>query len=364
MTKTVADRNVRQPLVPRTLPIAERTPRASFPARYLRELGAVEQAPLAGLPNFEVGLPKKLNATRPPYPEELMEMAQKLWDDKFSKRVLQIGGDNNLEQVTGDFYEEIRNLPETERQRRANEHRVYLDETSLPVSPEILALQGQGKPPTETQIWFAQTALWVTEDVVNAIVEANKNSKSITTSPVKHLVALRIPFGIAQYVLAAAPGAAPSPDAAASTDANGVTQAFALSPTGRVCNDVYDVIHFELVLRVDYRKIPQVIAEIERNRLFTVLSTGIASIDAQAEYNDIGYVYGNDPVAELTLQCEALFLRSWTVDKDNKEKPYKNALMPSPVRQSVGAEPGPGVQPGGPGAYDPGVGSETMGPEL
>jgi hypothetical protein len=349
MTKTVADRNVRTPLVPRTLPVAERTPRASFPAAYLRELGAVEQAPLAGLPNFEIGLPQKLNATRPPYPEELMEMVQKMWDADFSKKVIAIGGENNLETVTQDFYEEIRNLPDTERHRRADSHRVYLDETSLPVSPDILALQAAGKPPTETQIWFAQTALWITEDVVNAINEANKNSKKIADSPVKHLRFLRIPFGLAQYQLGTTvPGAAPA-EGAAPADGSGVALMFAASPTGRICNPVYDVIHFELVLRVDFSKIPQVIAEVERNRLFTVLSTAIASVDAQMEYNELGYAYGNAPVAELTLQCEALFLRSWTVDKDNKEKPYKNALMPSLVRQSVGAEPGPGVQGGGTG---------------
>jgi len=60
-------------------------------------------------------------------------------------------------------------------------------------------------------------------------------------------------------------------------------------------------------------------------------------------------VYGNQPVAEISLRCEALFLRSWTVDKDNTP-PYKNALMPKEIRQAVGAEEGPALPGGVPGA--------------
>jgi hypothetical protein len=364
MLDTVSNMNVRKPLVPRSLPIAESGARASFAARYLAELGAIEQpAPSPevmgpGLPNFESGLPKRLNATRPPYPEELMEMARKVWDDKYNSRVLAIGQDSNLDQLKDEFYEEVRTLPDRERQDRAKKHSVYLDETSLPVSQEIFALQG--KPPTENQIWFAQTALWITEDVVNAVNAANKGAKGIPQSPVKHLMSLRIPFGMAQYVLpTAAPGApmagGEAAAAAGTTDANGVTKAYHLYPTGRVSNDVYDVIHFDLVLRVDFRKIPQVIAELERNRLFTVLTTSVQSVDAQAEYKEVGYDYGNDPVAQVTLQCEALFLRSWTVDKDNKERPYKNAVMPQQVRGWVGAEQIAGLPGATPGGMVPGA---------
>jgi hypothetical protein len=335
MLETVSKLNVHTPLVPGTLPIAGSTARGQFPAAYFEALGATDRG-------FETGLPKKLNATRPPFADELMEMANKIWDDKYNPRVVAIGNDNNLDSLRDEFLEEIRNLPDQERNKRADTHTVYLDETSLPLSQEIQGLNG--KPPTDVQIWFAQMALWVTEDVVNAVNAANKDSKRIPDSPIKHLKALRIPFGIGQYVLQAqAVGGAP--DAAGVTqDPNGVPQAFVLSPTGRVSNDVYDVLHFDLVLRVDFRKLPQIIAELERNRLFTVMSTAVTTVDAQAEFNDVGYVYGNDPIAEVTLQCEALYLRSWTVDKENT---YKRALMPQLVRGWVGAEAVAGL-PGAP----------------
>jgi hypothetical protein len=273
-------------------------------------------------------------------------MAQKIWDEKYNPRVIVIGGDNNLDQVQEEFFAEVQDLPEREYQKRADEHRVYLDETSLPVSPSANMMPG--KQPSDTDIWFAQTALWITEDVVNAINSANKDSKSTRDSMVKHLVALRVPFGPQQYVLATQAGVPMGPDGAPPvlpTDGNGVAQMFTVSPTGRVSNDVYDVMHFEVVLRVDFRKIPQVIAELERNRLVTVLSTAVSGVDAAAAYRDVGYVYGNDPIAEVTFACETLFLRSWTVDKDNQ---YKGALMPQPIRIMVGAEQGAApVIPGG-----------------
>ena len=43
------------------------------------------------------------------------------------------------------------------------------------------------------------------------------------------------------------------------------------------------------------------------------------------------------------MRCEALFLRSWTVDKANE---FKNALMPDLVMQAVGAKPPVGPVPG------------------
>jgi hypothetical protein len=120
------------------------------------------------------------------------------------------------------------------------------------------------------------------------------------------------------------------------------------------------VVNFELVLRVDYTKIPQIIADLERNRLFTVLSTSVSSVNAAEERKTNGFVYGDQPVAEVTLICEALFLRSWTVDKDNK---FAKALMPEIVRQTLAIEPGPGLtgQSYMPGAAGGGIGRPSEG---
>ena len=348
MLQTVSDLNVRTPLVPGSLPRANSKARSDFPDAYLTHLGQTE----AG---WKTGLPQLMRATEPPTREDLDVIAQKIWDEKFKIRIISIAGQTNEADVGAEFAAEVMDLPVRERQKRATENLIYLDPDSIPPSPDIQL----GVPPTDVQIWFAQTALWVAEDVVAAINEANKGAKSVLDAPVKHLVSFRVPFGPDQYVLpAAAPGAV-SPEGGPpplTLNANGVPEYFNLSPTGRVSNPIYDVIHFDLVLRVDFRKIPQVLAELERNRLFTVLQTNVAAIDSAQELKAHGYVYGNDPVAEITIQGEALFLRSWTVDKDSTP-PYKSALMPELVRQTVGAQEGPGLGGAGmqfrPGATGP-----------
>jgi hypothetical protein len=346
MLDTVTKLNVREPLVPGSLPRANSQARNEFPGEYLTMLGWGEKG-------FEAGIPAAMKATRPPTMEEISIVAQEIWDKDYNTRIYSIGNQTNEQQVGQEFMSAIQDLPKTERTKRANNHLIYLDDTSLPVSPDIQL----GTPPTDIQIWFAQTVLWIEQDVASAIIEANKGARNVMDAPVKHLVALSVPFGPDQYVLnAAMPGVPGAEGAAPPVDANGAPAAFTMSPTGRVCNDLYDVIHFDLVLRVDYRKIPQIMTELERNRLFTVLSSSVMSVDAAQELKTNGYVYGNDPIAELTLRCEALFLRSWTVDKENN---YKAALMPDVVQQAVGAKPGavpPGAMPGGdPGMMDSGM---------
>jgi hypothetical protein len=352
MLDTVSRLNVHQLLVSGSLPRPIGRTSLDFADTYLNALGVTTE----GF-SYEVGLPKLLTATRPPTTDEMMDMAQEIWDKKYDVRVVTIGGQDNLPQMTEEFQAEVATLPEQERQRRALNHKIYLDDDSLAVSADIIS----GKVPTPQQMWFAQNVYWIEEDVCNAINLANQGAKNILDAPVKHLRYLRAPFDQNQYVLTPRTG---TPDqAAAVADPNGVTEMFTISPTGRVCGDLYDVIHFDLILRVDYRKIPQILADLERDRLFTVLATSVTAVDASEERTKNGYVYGNDPIAELSLTCEALFLRSWTVNKENN---YKDALMPDNVMEFVGAKQGPGnlqslpggVSPGGAGAPENMMGME------
>jgi hypothetical protein len=333
MLQTVTQLNIHTPLVPGSLPSPNSPAAQVFPTLYMEALGLSEKG-------YETGIPKLLNATSPPTNDELTEIAQDLWDNNYKKRILLVAGQDNYQEVSDQFtYDVVANLKEQEQRKRAMNHMIYLDDVSLASSNDIQP----GKVPNENQIWFAQVGLWIEQDVAKAIVAANNGAHNILDAPVKHLYALKVPFGGDMYIRAVAPGGS-AEGAMVPTDANGAPQLFAASPTGRACNDLYDVVHFDLVLRVDYTKIPQILNELERDRLFTVLTTSVSSIDAADEKNKYGYIYGDQPVAELTLTCEALFLRSWTVDKENN---FKNALMPKAVRQHVGAEPGPGLGMGG-----------------
>ena len=335
MLKTVSDLNIHPLLQPDSLPRAEGTLSISFVNKYLERLGF-------GPEEWKAGLPAELNATRPPSPEEIQDEARAVWDKEYAVRVYELAGNNNLPAITQEFQEAVIDLPEQVKLKRASGHRMYLDDGGLQASADVQP----GKPVKPEHIWFAQSVLWIQEDVVKAINAANGASKTVMTSPIKHLVSLRVPFNADQYFLPARAmggGVAVDP-AAVPRNADGVAEIFTNSPTGRVCNDLYDVVHFDLVMRVDYRKIPQILAELERNRLLTVLSVGVEAVNSVEERKVNGYVYGPDPVAEITLWCEALFLRSWTVDKEHE---FRGAIMPELVMQTVGAKPGPGVQGGG-----------------
>ncbi len=69
---------------------------------------------------------------------------------------------------------------------------------------------------------------------------------------------------------------------AAPPENDGNTRDYSLSPTGRVCNSMYDVTHFTLVVDVDSRQIPLLLAELQRNKLMTVTQLDIVPVDSAA----------------------------------------------------------------------------------
>jgi hypothetical protein len=91
------------------------------------------------------------------------------------------------------------------------------------------------------------------------------------------------------------------------------------------------VLHFEVEMNVDARKVPAIIAELQRGKLLTVYTADTKVVDARAAIDD-GYVYGDAPVVNLRLLCEELMMRGWTVGKD----PAKDALMPNSVELTLG----------------------------
>ena len=345
MIGTVTDLNKHELLVPGSLPVPQdgRTP-IDFAQEYFARLGQ-------GPDLWDAGLPAALKATLPPSPDELNEKAQQIYDEKYVKEIIQIGETNNKEDVDRKFVKEMSELPDRERLRRAREYMIYLSPEGLPFSPDI-SLERAATP---AQMWFAQNVLWIQEDIVAAIQNANAQATNILDAPIKHLVRMDVEFGPDQYVRAGAGKAKGGDDegggSAITTDVHGAPAVWSKSPTGRVCNDLYDVVHFDLVLRVDARKVPQVIAALERNQMVTVLKTNVVAIDSAAERKQSGFVYGNEPVVELTLQCEILFLRSWTVGKAKEgaagtEGQAEDAggaagLMPDEVQILVGAKAAP-----------------------
>jgi hypothetical protein len=222
----------------------------------------------------------------------------------------------------------------------AQQKKVYLAPDALVQNPNVIA----NNVPATVDIWYAQVALWIQQDVCNAIAQANGKSKSILDAPIKHLIKLNIPQPPAMYTtqLAAASATPGAPPAAApveggdtqtlpkaTSDANGIT--------GRVSNPFYDVIRFQLVLNVEASQVPYVISALSANRLLSVYNMDVVAVDS-SERAAAGFIYGANPVVQLNLKCETLFMRSWTAK-----------LMPDAIKTALGIVPAPAA-PGTPGA--------------
>lgn len=200
------------------------------------------------------------------------------------------------------------------------------------------------RQPELQDVWAAQISLWIQQDVVNAIVDSNKESKAVETSVVKRLVAIEIPK---EYITKSGPvtitdirsegpvramarplvfGRGPAAAAAAQpTDANTpavplspLVRDFTWSPTGRICNKDYDVMHFAVTVDVDAARYGEFLANLQNDRCITVLSVDMRGVDLE-DVQRQGYLYGKGPVVQLVIKCEALFFRQWTVigDKNN-----------------------------------------------
>jgi hypothetical protein len=235
--------------------------------------------------------------------------------------------------------------------------------------------------PSLVDVWAAQLGIWIQEDVVEAIRKTNEKPTpstqpsttgrvNVRQAVIKRLVRINIPKeyliqsstanpnASGQYTLpivesvknqsqAPPPGANGMPSEASSTtttDAGtagagtGATKAVNVSMTGRVSNATFDVMHFSVVVDIDSRYVETFVANLSNDRFLTVLKADMKGVDLERAWQR-GYDYGNSPVVTLQLQCEAIFLRDWTVggkDPSNPSAPRRPALMPASVQALLG----------------------------
>lgn len=289
-------------------------------------------------PKNPKSIPAMLNAATPPTEAEIQSRQAKLEQDMTAKAPRNPEGEiYQKDQLDQQIKEAQDRLPEVMKNEAATQHALYMAPDALAQQPELAA--GSGVTPDATKIWYAQMSLWVEQDVAAAIRELNKASHNVDQSPVKQLVALAVPSDESMYAIpnappagaaaAAAGGGTPGPtsNVPANTDTDPLPKDYSISPTGRACNGVFDVVHFTLVLKVKSADIGRVINQLERGRLITVYQTDVQSVNSAADAQE-GYLLGNSPVAQITLQCEELFFRDWT-------KP----LMPPTIQTLLNAQP-------------------------
>lgn len=234
--------------------------------------------------------------------------------------------------------------------------------------------------PKIEEVWEGQMGLWMQQDLVTAINLAQFGEQpnpelNVPQLPIKRIVSIEIN---PNYIGAAGKPNVPTgmpfgqdPAVAAEPDLAGpLPTDYGLSPTGRVCNSLYDVRMVKVSLIMDVRKIPLLLNALTRVNFQTPIVTRIVDIDEYEEFAK-GYFYGQGvDVAQVDLLIESLWMRRWTAGQTDKQAiaeyaaaqptdsafnnlpddtqkvaylkqrgAYDMGLMPDPVRMRLGMEP-------------------------
>lgn len=192
-------------------------------------------------------------------------------------------------------------------------------------------------------IYESQMEVWILRDVLESLARANRSASpdsNVTNAPVKRLIELRVlrdgyvglhSAGVSQHPAnaeAVDPGtAAPSATPVAATgvfnafgaprtDLPPVTKPqprnFAVSPSGRMSNAVYDVRHVRLDVVVDLARMDELFKAIADVNLMSVVDCSVADIDVNRDIRN-GYYYGESrSLARVSLTIETVWMRAWT----------------------------------------------------
>jgi hypothetical protein len=273
----------------------------------------------------------ELGAGVPPTEKERKLREDALWEVMKKEIIVVDGQPTNLERVTARFEAEKAKLPDLMKKEMATRYKMYIDPATIFVPSD--SLPKDGKAPTHEAVWWSQVAFWIESDATSAIKELNANSTSVLDSPIKNLVEFRVPEDFFPPIMNS--GGARAPDVAggdAATVATGgrpdptiaLPDGGSSSPTKRVSNNLFDVVQFKMTVDIEADKIPLFLKTLATDRFITVIRVEMNPVDSQQKQRD-GFVYGPRPVVSLILDCEALFMREWTIK-----------LMPEGIRNKLG----------------------------
>jgi len=148
-------------------------------------------------------------------------------------------------------------------------------------------------------VWTAQLWLWIVEDAATAVARANTDAKKVTDASVKQILDLTVKDP--PYLV--------SGDPTVGSDTTALTPAPDVSPTGRVCNGMYDVCQFSMSLDVDADRLPQVLDALQSGQFLTILSVQATAVDS-ADRATHGFIYGGARIVKVDLIFEDLFLHT------------------------------------------------------
>jgi len=311
---TAAKMNEHKLLVPGSLPAPSNPAAISFVKAYQAAL-PLPTAP-GGVLNSRFA--KELKAGMPPNAEDVRKkLEDAAVEIRKSKSMINATGQVvNQQAVDAEVAELASSLPKKLLEEVSKNSRVYINPDTFELYQKISSAVGSPDP---VDIYFAQLSYWIQQDVVNAINDANGQSKSIAESPVKFLVAVRL------QPVQGGPAFVTATDLQATGDPDGtIRKETIVSPTGRVSNGLFDVFHFTVVAEVEAAKVGEFLRALGNNRFITPLWVDVKTVDNATALAQ-GHFYGDKPMLNVTAQCELLYLRSWNTK-----------LMPALVAKRLG----------------------------
>lgn len=283
--------------------------------------------------NVDQGIVRRLlKGTLPPTPEE-MAAADAQMVNEVRKAILQTdarGVPQNQAAVDAEIARRRAELPLQQRVGRAQNFAIYVNPGAVEIHPAMGDTVSSSL--TNISIFNAQFSFWVQSIVLEAIADANKGSKSVLTSPVKHLLSLRVPMNIADPASNPAvasfgapdPNAGPPPAVELKPDPTApITPKYETDPLGYVSNSMYDPIRVRMALRIEAARLSEAIAALSQNHLIKIRNVNFRTVSVGTALSE-GFIYsksGDVPIVEADIDCDVLMLRSWVVP-----------FMPDPVK--------------------------------
>ncbi len=173
--------------------------------------------------------------------------------------------------------------------------------------------------------WYWQIAYWIIEDVTATIGQMNKDSGNVLQAPVKRVSSVQFTQSrTGRSMLGRGRRMSNIPkDKQTPTYATGLRNAMTGTPcTGRFCNDVHDIMQFEvrvIVKSADVMRFMQELCSAKTHKFrgwlgdqpeqtykhnqISILESQIAPVDRE-DFDHSSFQYGDDEVVDVDLICE------------------------------------------------------------
>lgn len=205
------------------------------------------------------------------------------------------------------------------------------------ISPQTFDISGivsANDPPSQEQLWYAQVALWIQQDVVEAVAAVNEAALSrlppraryVEHAVVKRLEGIRIWGYRVRGALVGfreqrdEPRAGAYPRTLIAGSAAGDSQ----DPSPNSDNyNVFDVVGFAFAVVIDQRDALTLLDALQRRNFYRCVAAGYE--DVPDGHLKAGYLYGTEPVILLRFEMNAYMARD-----------VFRPLMPQSVRSLLG----------------------------